>query len=455
MTTFSEKGDFCKNPFNEGFFLKRKIIVFMKRHISYWSRRPGVQGFPGPLRTRPWQPYHLTLPALLVLLLLLWVSPAPAAADSTNRTVNLYFFWSQGCPHCLQEKQFLEKLEKKYAHLRIHSFEVGGDRENLELLHQVGRRLQVEIAGVPFTVVGRDYFVGWQADATTGAALEAALLKNLGHPETDVVAEILALRPVGPAPPGTRVISESIKVPLLGEVKTRALSLGLLTVLIGALDGFNPCAMWVLILLLGFLLGMENNKRRWILGSTFVAASAGVYFLIMCAWLNLFLFLGFLFWVRLGIGLVALGAGYYNLREYFTNKAGVCKVSAGGRRHRIFIRLQEFVKKESFVLALGGIILLALAVNLVELICSAGFPVVYLQILSLNPLAWWQYYLYILLYILIFMLDDLIVFLVAMVTFQVTGLSTKYKRFSNLIGGVLMVIIGFLLIFRPEILMFG
>jgi len=395
---------------------------------------------------------------LLVFLLLLGAAPALTADNLPGlaKTVNLYFFWGQGCPHCLREKQFLEKLEKKYPRLAIHRFEVSNDRKNLELLQQVGRRLQVDITGVPFTVVGRDYFVGWQADETTGAALEAAVQKNLAHPGIDLVAEFLTAQPPITPPAADKVIPEKIKVPLLGELETRALSLGLLTVVIGALDGFNPCAMWVLILLLGILVGMENNKRRWILGSTFVAASALVYFLIMVAWLNLFLFLGFLFWVRVGIALVALAAGFYNLREFFGNPAGICKVSSsGGRRHQMICKIHDFIKKESFWLALGGIILLAFAVNAVELICSAGFPVVYLQVLSLNPLPWWQYYAYILLYILIFMLDDLVVFFAAMLTFQVTGMSTRYKRFSNLIGGVLMLLLGFLLIFRPDILMFG
>jgi thiol-disulfide isomerase/thioredoxin len=403
------------------------------------------------------RPGKRSLTWVLTLLLLLWALPGLAAPSAPGRepTANLYFFWSHGCPHCLQEKSFLEKMKQKYPALKVHSFEVSGNRENLDLLQRVGHRLQVEVPGVPFTVVGRDYLVGWQSEETSGAMLDTAIQKNLEKPGADVVAESAAARPAVPGAPEKKVIPEKIKVPLLGEVETKALSLGLLTVLIGALDGFNPCAMWVLLLLLGFLLGMENHRRRWILGTAFVAASALVYFLIMCAWLNLFLLLGFLFWVRLGIALVALAAGFYNLREYFFNPAGICKVSTGGRRHKIFCKLQDFVKKESFWLALGGIILLAFAVNVVELICSAGFPVVYLQILSLTPLAKWQYYLYILLYTLIFMLDDLIVFFVAMITFQVTGVSTKYKRVSNLIGGVLMVIIGFLLILRPEILMFG
>lgn len=407
----------------------------------------------GP-QTRPGQRRVIVV---WLLLLCLWAFPGLAAAKPPGIAppVNLYFFWGTGCPHCLREKSFLKKMEKKYPDLRVQRLEVTGHRKNLELLQRVATRLQVEAAGVPLTVVGEDYLVGWQSEETSGAALEAAIRQNLENPGLDVVRASGGAGAVLPGTSEKKVMPHRLKVPLLGEWETKALSLGLLTVLIGALDGLNPCALWVLLLLLGFLLGMENNRRRWILGTTFVAASALVYFLIMVAWLNLFLFLGFLFWVRLGIAMVALGAGYYNLREYCTNPAGVCKVSSGGRRHRIICKLQDFIKKESFWLALGGIVLLAFAVNVVELICSAGFPVVYLQILSLTPLAKWQYYAYIVLYILIFMLDDLIVFFAAMITFEVTGLSTKYKRFSHLLGGFLMLLLGSLLVFKPEALMFG
>jgi cytochrome c biogenesis protein CcdA len=166
-------------------------------------------------------------------------------------------------------------------------------------------------------------------------------------------------------------------------------------------------------------------------------------------------FLGFIFWIRIAIGLIALFAGGYNLREYLTDTAGVCKLSHGTRRQRTMDRLKEIIATRKFWLALGGIVLLAFMVNLVELICSAGFPVVYLQILSLTPLPFWQYYVYLLLYIVIFMLDDIIVFVVAMLTLQMMGLTSRYKRFSNLIGGVLMLAIGVLLIFKPAWLMFG
>ncbi len=234
-----------------------------------------------------------------------------------------------------------------------------------------------------------------------------------------------------------------------------SLPLPLLSVVIGFLDGFNPCAMWTLLFLITLLLGMKDKKRMWILGITFIVASAFVYFLFLSAWLNFFLVLGFVFWIRIAIGLVAIGAGIYNLREYYLNKNAVCKVTQGEKRKKTFDKLKGITQEKRFLLAFFGIILLAFAVNLVELVCSAGLPAVYTQILSLNALPTWQYYLYILIYIFFFMLDDLFIFAIAMVTLHTVGIQTKYARFSQLIGGILMLIIGILLLFKPELLMFG
>ena len=193
----------------------------------------------------------------------------------------------------------------------------------------------------------------------------------------------------------------------------------------------------------------------WILGVAFLLTSAISYFIFMAAWLNLLLFIGLVFWIRLVIGLVALGGGSYNIREFFRNKDGACKVTGGAKRQKFFEKLKNVVLKRNFWLALAGIIALGFAVNLVELICSAGLPAVYTQILTLNDLSQAGYYGYLALYILIFLLDDLLVFFIAMITLRITGVTSKYARWSYLIGGILMLIIGLLLIFKPEILMFG
>lgn len=223
----------------------------------------------------------------------------------------------------------------------------------------------------------------------------------------------------------------------------------------GALDGFNPCAMWTLLFLISLLLGMKDKKRMWILGATFIVASASVYFMFMAAWLNLILFLGLVIWVRIIIGLIAMIGGGYSLKEFIFNKNSGCKITGNEKRQKVFDKMRLAIQQNSLWLALGGIILLAFAVNLVELICSAGLPAVYTQILALNQMNNWQYYLYILLYILFFMIDDLLLFFVAMFTLQMTGITTKYARFSRLIGGLIMLAIGLMLIFKPGWLMFG
>lgn len=388
-------------------------------------------------------------------------SPSGNQTEISNQ-VNIYFFWGNGCPHCAKEKPFLEKLAQKYPQVKVYDFEVWYNSENRKLLVEIGKKLKANVSGVPFTVVGEKYFIGWYDEKSTGAAIENAVQCVLREGCRDVVGELIAPKSEEKnSEEGCECekekspIPQKLKIPLFGEIETKNLSLPLLTVVLGGLDGFNPCAMWTLLFLISLLLGIKNRKRMWILGSAFIVASAAVYFLFMAAWLNLLLFVGFIVWVRVIIGLLALGGGVYNLREFFVNKQSGCKVTGEEKRQKVFEKLKTITQKQQFWLALGGIIILAAAVNLVELICSAGLPVVFTQILALSNLAKWQYYLYMLLYIFVFMLDDLFVFFAAMITLQMTGITTKYTRLSHLIGGILMVVIGILLIFKPEWLMFG
>ncbi len=389
-----------------------------------------------------------------LFLFITWLIPANALANTTN----IYFFWGQGCPHCAKEKTFLAKYIDENHQVKLYDYEVYYNQNNQESLQALGKSLGFSIQGVPVTIIGDQPLVGF-SETITPAEIERRIdaCLQLGCP--DKTSEILGIAKTAPIAISNSdtlaVESDKIKLPWLGEIETKNFSLPVLTIILGALDGFNPCAMWVLLFLISLLLGMKDKKRMWILGSAFIIASAMVYFLFMAAWLNLIIFLGFIVWVRVLIGILALVGGGYNLKEYFTNPTGACKVTGTEKRQKIFSRLQEITKSNSFYLALGGIVLLAVAVNLVELICSAGLPTVYTQILALNSLTSWQYYLYILLYIFVFMLDDMLVFFIAMATLQVTGLTTKYSRYSHLIGGVLMLIIGILLIFKPEVLMFG
>lgn len=369
--------------------------------------------------------------------------------------VNIYFFWSKGCPHCTKEKIFLENLQEKYERVEIKSFDITANQKNIEIFQEVGKKLSATTAYVPFTVVGKHYFTGYLDDETTGRQIEEAVKCALENGCEDMVGNLLAPSASISTKEDSRIIPKNLHLPVIGEVKIQNLSLPALTFVIALLDGFNPCAMWALLFLISLLLGMENRKRMWLLGTTFIIISGLVYFLFLSAWLNLFLFLGFVLWVRIIIGFVALGAGGYNLRDYWVNREGGCRTAKDEKRQKFFERIKKVVQEKQFVLALGGIILLAVAVNLIELVCSAGLPAIYTQILALTELPRWQYYLYLVFYVFIFMLDDLFVFFIAMTTLRAMGIESKYGRYSRLIGGLLMLIIGFLLLFKPEWLMFG
>lgn len=409
--------------------------------------------------------HHAPLSAARLAALFLWlaalIAPAPGAPaaeapTADAREVSVHFFWRKGCPHCERESEFLRTLTAAHPDIRVHSYEIGGSEANRDLLGRVIDHFNPDRVAVPFTVVGDKVWIGYLDDRTTGAEIARAVDECRAAACRDVVAALAAQRPPErPMGARTGTLPETIRLPLLGEVRTADLSLPALTIVLGALDGFNPCAMWTLVFLIGLLLGMRDHARMWALGSAFIIASAAVYFLFMAAWLNVFLMLGMVLWIRLAVGAVAMAGGAYYLRQFVTRRDEVCEVTADEGRRRVFDRLKAIAQEKSFALALGGVVLLAFAVNLVELICSAGIPAVYTQLLAMSALPAWQHYALILLYIFVFMLDDLIVFVAAMTTLQVSGLTGRYSRYSHLIGGVVLLVLGVLLIAKPEWLTFG
>ena len=381
----------------------------------------------------------------------------------------VYFFFGEGCPHCADEEVFLEKLKTDYSELDVQSYEVWFHPQNAEILRKVAGGLNIKSSGVPITVIGEKVVIGFSSESTTGKKIRNNLEYYSVNEYVDAVSLILAgnYQGWGEVEDGESTCDDQsacsfnqdssalVTLPFFGEVDARFFSLPLLTVVIAALDGFNPCAMWVLIFLISLLIGMEDKSKMWVLGSSFIITSGLVYFLFLTAWLNLFLFIGFISWVRLAIGAVAIASGVYHLRDWYVNKSGLCKVTGQEKKRKIMDRLKQVSEQKKFWLALVGIISVAVAVNLVELVCSAGLPAIYTNVLSLSHLPVWQYYAYLLVYIVIFMLDDVLVFVVAMATLKVAGLTGKYSRWSSLIGGVIILILGILLIFKPGWIMFG
>jgi len=380
-----------------------------------------------------------------------------------NKKIDLYFFYGQGCPHCAKEEIFLAKLEKEKTPINIHRYEVWHNKDNANLLSKIAKNINLTVSGVPILFIGSENIVGYGDDKSTGQDI----LKTIKYFEdfgcTDIIGPIINDTADASTASSTcsvnslkskTSIPEEINLPFFGPIKTRNVSLPLLTVVVGILDGFNPCAMWVLLFLISLLLRMNDRKRMWILGWAFIIASGAVYFFFMTAWLNLFMFIGFVAWIRIAIAMLALGSGGYQLYDFWKNRKGGCLVEGGEKRREIFDKIRNVVSKQNFFLALVGIIILAMAINLVELVCSIGLPAVYTQVLTLSNLPAWQYYGYLFLYIVFYMMEAMIVFVFAMITLKTKAFSTKHMRWTGLAGGVIMFIIGLLLIFKPGWLMF-
>lgn len=406
----------------------------------------------------------LLLFIVLILSVLFIVFPfTDVKAQDSKEPVVMHLFYGEGCPHCAKEIDFLEsKLAEWGDIVELNKYESYYNSENAQYFNEALEIFQIEQGGVPFLIVGDQYLLGYGSDATTGAEIEALVNYCFENSCDDVVTKYILND--AEVVPSVKIEEEKevespkdevlIDIPLLGSVNLRDFSLPIATILIAFVDGFNPCAMWILIFLITMLVNMKDRKKLYILGSTFIITSGFVYFLFLSAWFNLFKFIGYVYWIKVIIGIIAIISGIIHLRNGLITK-GECHSVDKDKRTSLMDKIKKTISEKNYVLAMLGMITLAISVNLVEVVCSAGLPAVYTNLLSSIELPAVKHYSYILLYVIIFMIDDLAVFFIAIKSLEVVGITRKYSRISGIIGGILILIIGILLIFKPEVLMFG
>lgn len=370
------------------------------------------------------------------------------------KDVNLYLFHSSTCPHCKEERAYLKKLQKKYDYLKVKEYEV---HDSMSVTEQVRDGFGIKESYVPITIIGSDYIIGFSS--VTKDDIEDLIKEYKDSEYCDVVNAIIKGKDVKKCKNINKNIASksTIKnIPITGKVDVKKASLPIISIVIGLVDGFNPCAMWVLLFLITMLINMKNRRRMWILGFTFILSSALVYLMFMLAYLHVASSL-IQTWFKYIISIVALVGGIINLKAYYKDRKKDigCSVTDAKKRRKIVDKIKKILAEKSFVFALVGIIFLAFSVNLIELACSAGLPVMFTNIIAMNNVSGIETALYFFLYLLFFMIDDIIVFTIAMITFKVTGISNKYSKYSHLIGGIIMVIIGLLMAFKTEWLMFN
>ena len=362
--------------------------------------------------------------------------------DKGNSRVNLFFFWSQHCPHCREALPFVHSLPKQHHWLNVYPLEITQQRENATLYMQMASVLGQNARSVPAFIFCGNMLVGYRDKATTGVMLETELIRCHEHLE------------LGRAPEEGRAqpLQAPINVPFVGALDTTTLSLPVLTVVLAGLDSFNPCAFFVLLFLMSLMVHARSRARMLVIGGIFVMVSGLVYFLFMSAWLNLFIIVGQVRWMTLIAGILAITLASINIKDFFWYKRGISLSISDSAKPKLFERMRGLLSAENITAMIIGTIFLAVIANSYELLCTAGFPMIYTRVLTLEKLPQSSYYLYLVLYNFIYVIPLLII----VVTFVLTLGSRKLKesegRTLKLMSGTMMLGLGLLLVLAPDAL---
>jgi len=371
-----------------------------------------------------------------------------------QQKIEINFFFSPTCPHCAQEKEFLNTLEEKYPEIEIKRFDAF-KTESIKLLKELYQEYKVPLTNqgwVPITFTPKEYFLGF--DEKIAQNIENCILEcKLEGPRESPSEENLT--PI--------VLEKRISLPIIGEINFSKLSPLALSIILGILDGFNACAMVALGFLLSLLVATGIRKRVFLIGGVFILVSGVVYFIFISAWLNLFLVLEQIKLITYLVGVIVIIFSIFLLRDYFHGIIRrLCKIDQG--RDNIFTRFEktlfgkmEKISNSSMALPfiLFGVAAVAAGVNLVELVCSFGFPLAFTKILSSLTLPAFSYYFYFLIYVIFYMLDVFIIFMIAVLSLRITHISGKYLKAIKLISGIVLLLLGLVMLIKPGILMFG
>lgn len=376
---------------------------------------------------------------------------APEASAETQAELEL--FTREGCSHCDAAKLFVKSLNTSRPGLRIIVRDVMQDPAALSRLKTLSMQSGANNIAVPAFYIHGNLIIGYAGTDTTGARI-SALLGQAAPPgqeagkasSTCAIEETLSCGPPADAAP-----ADAIDIPFTGKrVTVDEIGLPLFTVIIGLLDGLNPCSMWVLVFMIAMLASLKDRPRMLLIAGTFVAVQGVAYFAFMAAWLNLFFLVGISRLSEIALGVVAGVAGLINLKDFWAFGRGFSLSIPETAKPKLYARVRQILQARSMATALVGAVTLAVLVQLVELMCTSGFPALYTRILTLRHLDYWGYYSYLLLYNLAYMFDDVIVLALGVATLSQRRLQEKEGKWLKLISGLAMTGLAIYLLAVPH-----
>lgn len=368
-------------------------------------------------------------------------------------------FERDDCQHCRDLKAFLTAAQSEgepafQVYYRDIRTEVGA-----RAFDQLTDKANLPKA-TPVILIGAQVMQGFDSPETTGVMLLERIRGEVGKPyvgleryltlESAAAGQEVAStcdETKGCALPGPEPLL--VRVPFAGVIDVTRYSLPVLAGVLGLIDGFNPCAMWVLVTFLLVLIQLRSRERLLMVAGLFIVAETVMYYLILNVWFTTWDFVGLDRLVTPIVGLLAIGGGAFFLYEWYTSD-GTCKVVNFEERAKLSGRIKRLATEPFTWLTAGGVILLALSVNVIEFACSIGIPQAFTKILEMNSLSFLSTQGLMLIYILGYMVDDFVVFGLALWGAEKLHLTTRYAKWSNLAGGLLMLLLGSILIFVPE-----
>jgi thiol-disulfide isomerase/thioredoxin len=359
-------------------------------------------------------------------------APALATGGSSDDQPHVVLFWAQGCPYCEAELEFLADLADRMPQVRIADFEVRDSEANRAHFTEVLAALGMEPQAVPTTIVGDQVWVGF--DERRASEIEAA------------VAALLAGEPVDDRP-----AANFVDLPFVGEVDVGSHSLLIATLAIGFVDGFNPCSLWALSMLLALVLHTGSRRRVLLVGLVFLGVTTAMYGLYMWGLYGVLSYVGFVGWIRVVVALVALVMGIVNVKDYFAFGSGPSLAISSAAKPGLLARMRTIASTDRpLPPLLAGTATLAVGVSLLETPCTAGFPILWTNMLADRGVGVAAALALFAVYMVVFLLDELAIFGGAVVAMRVTKVGEGRGRLLKLVGGSTMIAIAGTLVFAPE-----
>lgn len=373
--------------------------------------------------------------------------------DSDKGSLALYVFWGEGCSHCEDAKPFLAELDNTYLSLRIRGFEIWYDEENASLFTQMADHYNIPAGGrgTPTFFLGSRYWTGFSE--AIGADIKATVDLCNQNSCADAGAGIMPGASGEPSVPGpvAENTADVIDIPLIGKIDLTKQSVWISTLLIAFVDGVNPCSIWVLTMLLAITLHSGSRKKVAIIGIVFLTVTAIIYALFIAGLFTVLSVMSFIGWVQVVVAVIALFFGLVNLKDYFWYKEGLSFTISDKEKPGLFQKMRKLMDASQSIWALiGATVVMAAGVSLVEFGCTAGFPVLWTNLLITQEVGTGLFIALLVLYMLIYQLDEMVIYFASVFTLKATRMEEKHGRILKLIGGSLMLVLAAVMLINPN-----